>query len=218
MPYAGFLDDAIVVTKPGVEDLKQLAARKPRAVTIFEYPFDSLAPLAVLAGVEILKIQDSGALRTLEGATALVGVKNFVLSTPPTWDGTSRRIEVESFRPLTALTSLERLLLLGVRPKDLDLTPITTMTHLKEVDIGGVPEFTIEHYARLSVALPKAEGRCLKPYFEIKGVGFCKKCKGQQVMLNGAPPRARKWLCPKCNDKKLAEHVRAWEALKGLTR
>ena len=214
MPYAGFLDDAIVLTKPGVEDLGSLAARKPRAVTIFEYPFDSLKPLAVLAGVEILKIQDSGALRTLDGAKALVGVKNFVLSTPPTWDGTPRKIEVDSFRPLLALTSLERLLLLGVRPTDLDLSPIERMTHLKEVDIGGVPEFTVAHYARLAVALPHAEGRCLKPYFLIENLSFCKKCKAQRVLLNGTAKGARKWLCPKCNEKKLAQHVAAWEKLK----
>ena len=51
--------------------------------------------------------------------------------------------------------------------------------------------------------------------FEIKNLAFCKKCKGAMVMLNGTPPRARKWLCPKCNEKKLAEHVRLWESFKG---
>ena len=92
------------------------------------------------------------------------------------------------------------------------------MTHLKDVDIGGVPEFTIEHYAQLSVALPNTEGRCLQPYFEIKNLAFCKKCKGGMVMLNSTPPRARTWLCPKCHDTKLAEHVRAWESFKNTNR
>ena len=214
MPYAGYLDDAVVLTKPSTEQLRDLAAKKPRAVTIFEYPFDSLKPLAVLAGVEIIKIQDSGALRSLDGIAALPNIKNLVISTPPTWDGTARKTEIDSFAPIAKLTSLERLILHRVRPKDLDLTPIMGMTHLKYLDIGGVPEFTIAHYARLAVTLPNTEGRCLLPYFEIKGIGFCKKCKGQQVLLNGAPPKARKWLCPKCNEKKLAEHVRLWESLK----
>lgn len=214
MPYAGTLDDAVVLTRPGEEDLRQLAAQKPRAVTIFEYPFDSLKPLAVLAGIEVLKIQDSGALRSLDGAAALLGIKNLVISTPPTWDGSNRRTEVPSLKPLQALQSLNRLLLLGVRPKDLDLSPIMKMTHLTEVDVGGVPEFTLAHYAKLAVALPHAEGRCLQPYFVIKGVGFCKKCKGQQALLNGAPPRARKWLCPICNKKKLDEHVAMWDKAK----
>jgi hypothetical protein len=38
------------------------------------------------------------------------------------------------------------------------------------------------------------------------------------VMLNGTPPGARKWLCPKCHDTKLAEHVRAWESFKNTNR
>jgi hypothetical protein len=212
MAYAGVLDDAVVLNRPSDGDIRLLAAKKPRAVTIFEYPFDSLAPMAPLAGIEVLKIQDSGALRSLDGAGAIYGVKQLVVGTPPTWDGTGRRTEVDSFRPLQALSSLERLLLLGVRPKDLDLTPIMQMTHLREVDIGGVPEFTIVHYARLAAALPHAEGRCLQPFFEITGVGFCRKCKRQQVLLNGTPPRARKWLCPVCNRKKLDEHLAAWKA------
>ena len=214
MPYAGFLDDAIVLTRPTTDDLRALAATRPRAVTIFEYPFESLAPLAVLAGVETMKLQDSGALRRLDGIEALADVKNLVISTPPTWDGTSRKIDVASLRPLTALTSLARLLLLGVRPADLDLAPIMGMTHLEAVDIGGVPEFTIAHYAKLAAALPHAEGRCLQPYFEIKNLSFCKKCKTPQVMLNATPPGARRWMCPQCNEKKIAEHVAKWEAAK----
>ena len=214
MPYAIFDGNAQVLTRPTLADLADLAAMKPASVIVFEYPFESLAPLVVLAGAETMKLQDSGTLRRLNGIEALAGVKNLVISTPPTWDGTTRKIEVESLKPLAKLSSLERLVLTGVRPKDLDLSPVAGMTHLKEVDIGGVPEFTIEHYARLAAALPNAEGRCLQPYVEIKGVGFCKKCKGQQVLLNGAPPKARKWLCPKCNEKKIAEHVSSWERAK----
>jgi hypothetical protein len=212
MPYAGFLDDAVVLTRPKEDDLRQLGLKHPRAVTIFEYPFASLEPLTPLAGAEVLKIQDSGALRSLAGADALYGLINLVISTPPTWDGTSRKVEVDSFKPLLALTTLERLVLLGVRPKDLDIAPIMQMTHLQDVDIGGVPEFTLVHYAKLAAALPHAEGRCLQPFFEIKGVGICKKCNRQQVMLTGSPPRARKWLCPACNKKKLDDHVAAWKA------
>ena len=214
MPYAAFHPDTIVVTKPTLENLRSVAEKKPHSVTIFEYPFDSLKPLAVLTGLEVLKIQDSGALRTLDGVVALEGLKNLVISTPPAWDGTARKIEIDSFAPIAQLKSLERLILQSVRPKDLDLTPIMGMAHLKDLDIGGVPEFTIGHYARLAATLPNTEGRCLQPYFEIKNLAFCKKCKAGMVMLNGTPPRARKWLCPKCNEKKLAEHARLWESLK----
>jgi hypothetical protein len=210
MPYAAFDPKATVVTRPTESDLRSLADQRPPSVIVFEYPFESLKPLAVLQGVETLKIQDSGSLRTLAGIESLTSVRNLVISTPPTWDGTNRRIEVDTFTPLGRLRGLKRLVLTGVRPQDLDLSPIAGMTSLEEVDIGGVPEFVVSHYARLAAALPNAKGRCLLPYFTLQGVGFCSKCKGQQVMLNGTPPRARRWLCPKCNAKKLADHVAAW--------
>jgi hypothetical protein len=210
MPYAAFHPDTIVVTKPTPNDLLELAAKKPPSVTIFDYPFESLEPLGVLAGIEVLKMQ-GGQLRTLAGIEALTSLKNLVISTPPSWDGTSRKIEIDSLKRLLALTGLERLILQSVRPADLDLAPIARMTHLKDLDIGGVPEFTIAHYSRLAAALPDTEGRCLQPYFEIKNLSFCKKCKHAMVMLNGTAPRARKWLCPVCNKKKLDEHVRVWE-------
>jgi hypothetical protein len=219
MPYAAFYPDTTVLTKPSVEALQKLADATPPPpnLTIFEYPFASIEPLSVFPNLEVLKIQSTGALRTLTGIGALTKLKQVVISTPPTWDGTKKKVEVDSFAPLADVKSLERLILLGVRPADLDLAPIMRMTHLKDFDIGGVPEFTIEHYARLAAALPTTEGRGLVPYVEIKGVGFCKKCKGQQVLLNGAPHRGRKWVCPKCDAKKLAEHVQAWETAKAKT-
>jgi hypothetical protein len=210
MPYAGFHPDTVVVTKPTQDNLRTVAAKKPPGVTIFDYPFESFEPLGVLAGIEVLKMQ-GGKLRTLAGIEALTSLKNLVISTPHTW-APNRKIDIESFKPLAALTGLEQLILQGVRPEDLDLGVIERMTHLKDLDIGGVNEFTMGHYSRLAAALPNTEGRCLQPYVEIKNLAFCKKCKRGMVILNGAPPRARKWMCPACNRKKIDEHVRAWEA------
>jgi len=48
-----------------------------------------------------------------------------------------------SVRPLRALQSLEKLVLLSVRPGDLDLAPIAAMQQLKELHLAGVPEFTL---------------------------------------------------------------------------
>lgn len=214
MTYSGFPSDTVVVTRPSADQLCELAAKKLPSLTINEYTFDSMQPLGVLAGLDVLKLQDSGALRTLSGVEALSGLQHLAISTPASWEGTSRRIEVESFKPLAALNRLERLFLNGVRPQDLDLTPIAGMRHLQELDISGVPEFTVEHYASLAAALPITDGRCLQPYNRLDGLGLCSKCKGKTVLLTGAPPRARKWLCPVCNDKKLAEHVATWQGFK----
>ena len=72
-----------------------------------------------------------------------------------------------------------------------------------------------EAYARLSTALPDTSGRCLAPCVTIPGVGRCRKCNGQQVLLVGTPPRARRWVCPSCNEKPFKAHLARWEQLGG---
>jgi hypothetical protein len=221
MPYAAFHGDSQVVTKPSLADLRALAdttPTPPSGLMIFSYPFESLEPLAMFPRLEVLKIQDSGDLSSLAALKKLPALKVLAISPPPSWERTTRCIEVDSYASIATLKRLERLVLLRVRPGDLNLAPIAAMTHLKELEISNVPEFTLEHYARLSNALPNTEGRCLKPYFRIEGVGFCKKCKGKTVMLNGNKPKTLSWLCPTCNEKKLAEHVKAWEAAKAASR
>lgn len=214
MPYGGMPSDTVVVTSPSADELRALSAKRLPSLTIIDYAFDSMQPLGVLAGLEVLKLQDVAALRSLAGVETLSSLRHLVIAAPPSWDGTSRKIDVDSLTPLKALRQLERLHLNGVRPRDLDLSPIAEMQHLHELDINGVAEFTIEHYARLAAALPITDGRCLQPYNRLDGLGLCSKCKGKTVLLTGALPRTRKWLCPVCNDKKLAEHVAAWQGFK----
>jgi hypothetical protein len=184
------------------------------SVTIFDYELDSLQPLGALARLEVLKIMNPRRITSLSGLTSLSQLRHLALSTPPGSDGSGRCIDVESLRPLAALDHLETLWLMGIRPRDLDLSPIADLRGLKELDIGCVPEFDLEHYARLAAALPTTEGRCLQPYCSIQGIGRCKRCDGKTVLLTGAPRRARHWLCPSCNAKKLAEHVQRWNEIR----
>jgi len=208
MPYAAFHADCDVLDGPVASDLARVD--QERGLIVFGWRFDSLAPLAALTRLRVLKMQGAPKLRTLDGAPP--NLRELVLSTVTGSDGSGRCIEIASLKPLERLRHLERLILLQVRPADLDLSPIMAMSHLKEVDIGGVPELTVEHYAKLAAAVPHAEGRCLQPYVTISGIGRCKTCQGQSVLLNGAPPRARKWVCPTCNAKLLAAHVSRWNA------
>jgi hypothetical protein len=214
MPYAAFDPAARVVTNPTAADLGRLAGGiAPPSLTVMDYRLDSLAPLARLRGLEVLKIQGALAVRDLAPLSALATLRSLVMATPPGSDRSGRTIEVSSLAPLTALTALERLVLTGVRPLDGDLQVLGRMTHLRELDVSA-PGFALEDFARLAAALPATAGRCLVPHFTIPGLGFCRTCKGQQVMLNAAPPRARKWLCPACQPKPLAAHVARWEAAK----
>jgi hypothetical protein len=216
MPCAALDGPCHVLHDPQREDLQRLAAEAPPpALMILGYAFPTLHPLAAFGALQVLKIQGAPRLAELAGTEHLASLREFVLSTPPGSDGSGKCIEVGSLKPLGRLAALERLVLLGVRPRDRDLAPIMRMQHLREIDIGGVPDFTLEDYARLAAALPHATGPCLAPYVEIAGAGQCRKCRGRQVLLNGTPPRVKKWLCPTCNSKLLAAHVARWEAVTG---
>lgn len=215
MPYAAFHPGAHTVTRPTAAGLAAVARDvAPPALVILDYRLDSFAPLQVFRGLEVLKIQGAFQVRDLAPLASLTTLRELVISTPPGSDGSGRTIDVASLAPLTTLAALERLVLMNVQPLDGDVAVLGRMTHLRELDVSGGPAFTLDVYAALAAALPGVEGRCLSPFFVIKGVGFCRTCKGQQVLLVGAPPRARKWLCPTCQAKALAAHVGRWDAAK----
>ncbi len=215
MPYAAFDPDAYILTNPSAADLTRVAHDvAPPSLMVMDYRLDGLAPLKAFPNLAVLKVQGAAKVHDLSPLASLSGLRELVLATPPGSDGSGRFIDVESFAPLAALTTLERLVLIAVRPRDHDLEPIARMTHLRELDVSGVPAFSIEHYARLAAALPTTSGRCLEPHGTIVGAGRCRTCQGQQVLLTGAPPRARKWLCPTCQAKPLEAHVARWDAAK----
>ena len=209
-PYVVPPHDGETLTAPTLDELRALAGRAPLGLLVFDYGFASIEPLASCLQLETLKIQTAGNITSLDGVQALTSLRTVLIAPPPSWDGTSRRIEIDSYAPLASLANLEGLSLLRVRPYDLDLSPIASMRQLKELDLAGVPEFTVECFARLSLQLPGTKGRCLQPYFAIDGVGFCARCRGQKVMLTGPPKRGRRWLCPTCDAKMLAKHVQQW--------
>jgi hypothetical protein len=217
MPYAALHPDCDALTDPGADDLARLAAHPGQpGLIVFSLRDENLAGLAVLAShLRVLKIAGAPRLRSLDGVERLTELRELVLATPTGSAGSGRSIDVGSFAPLERLARLERLVLHDVRPADLDLTPVTRMSWLRELEITGVAEFTIEHYARLAMALPATQGRCLQPYVTIAGIGACRRCRGQSVLLNGTAPRARRWVCPTCNPALLSRHVARWEALTG---
>jgi hypothetical protein len=139
-------------------------------------------------------------------------LRTLVVGAPTAWESSRRTLDVDSYRVLPSLTALESLHLLRLRPLDADLSPIAGMRGLRDLEIAGVPDFTLEDFARLSSRLPDTTGQCLQPFVRIEGVGSCTKCKGPTVFLPSAPPRARRWLCPECQAPQLSAHVTRWNA------
>ena len=88
MPYGGFPSDTVVVTALSGDELRALSAKELPSLTINDYEFDSMQPLGVLAGLEVLKLQDSGVLRSLDGIEALSNLRHLEIYTPAAWEGT----------------------------------------------------------------------------------------------------------------------------------
>jgi hypothetical protein len=208
MPYAAYHPDALPVAKPTERTLDELAAGDPPlGLLLLDMPFASFAPLARFPRLEVLKVRGAKALASLHGIEALPALRLLVVAPAAERD----LLTVDSFAPLRSLAKLERLVLHSLRVRDGDYAPIEAMTWLRELELTG-PDLDVARCARLAARLPETTGRCLQPFTKIEGIGFCKRCKGWMVLITGAPPRARSWLCPACNAKKLGEHVARFEA------
>jgi hypothetical protein len=219
VPYAAIAGNLHTLNNPSVGELATVAREfSLPGLMIFDYRLDTLAPLQIFTDLQVLKMQGGAKLHDLEPLATMISLRELVLSTPTGSDGSGRTINVASYAPLARLTRLERLGLHGVRPRDLDLSSIAEMRHLRALEIGGVKEFGLEHFARLSAALPETEGRTLRPFAHIPGWTPCQKCRGEVVILNGAAPRSRKFVCQRCHAKLVAAHVAKWEQAKSLQR
>src|SRR5262245_21088484 len=196
----------------------------------------SLVPLAALQHLQALELDDPPTLSGLDRLTnlkclvlrhfrritslaplaALPHLRAVSMSTIPSWDASRRCLEVESLEPLAGLSMLESLCLMGVKPLDHRLDPLHRLAQLKYLHISHEFQFQLEDYAALARVLPNTSGHCLLPYFAIPQLSLrCKGCAGEMVFLTGPRPRARRQLCPVCDERKLQEHKRQWnEAVK----
>jgi hypothetical protein len=145
MPYAALDPDLHALTNPSADTLRHVARElAPDGLLILDYQLDPLEPLQAFDRLRVLKIQSGFQLREMASLAALTTLRQLMLSTPTGSDGSGRVIKVPSYAAPTSLTALERLMLLGVRPADLDLSSIAAMRQLREVEISGVKEFTLE--------------------------------------------------------------------------
>jgi len=218
MPYIKPDDGVSSLTSPSPEDIDKLAESSPKSLRVWDYKLDTLHPLAPLRGLKALWFINLSHLSSLSGLETLASLTSLILSTPPTWDGRGKYVEVESYAPIGQLKELETLVITGVRPADGSLDPLGSLSSLKSLELAHVPDFTVEQLARLAARLPHVEGRALKPYSIIEGVGICKRCRGQQALLNGARKRSKKWVCPECDRATLAAHVAEWNRYQATAR
>ena len=186
-----------------------------RALTLFAFKAPGLDGVEKLPALEYLQVEHAPKISSLDPLGRCARLRWLSISTPASWDASRKTIKIESFAPLSRLTSLEFLLLMGVEPRDASLRPLARLTRLRQLGFSHVPAVPLAEYARLAAALPGARGDCLGATHKLNVRMACPKCKAADLVGLTAPrPRAKAQLCPRCDAEKLAAHTAEFDRLK----
>jgi hypothetical protein len=109
--------------------------------------FEFLANLSQLKWLSVLhlpKVQD------LEAISRITSLRFLELQTLPSWDSSRKRTLVQSLVPLSKLSNLEHISLLGVVSKDMSLVPLERCKRLKTARFHGYPSQEVERFFQKS--------------------------------------------------------------------
>ncbi|WP_105200822.1 hypothetical protein [Pseudoalteromonas sp. T1lg10] len=135
------------------------------------------------------------------------------LSTLPGWDGSGKTLKIKSFAPLLNLKNLKTLRVLDVTPLEDGIEPLKEIKSLNEISLAR-KFYQLEDYAAIKNALPYIQG--LEPITQMNFKSMCSKCSNYpELHLEGTKPRARSYVCPKCNIKAINRHLERWAMAKG---
>ncbi len=177
----------------------------------------SLNPSELDPGTEVLTLDHFHRVDTLNlGPLAdLRDLRFLSLSTTPTWDGSGRTLKVDTFAHCSDLPKLEVIQIIGVVPQKDRLKPLERINSLSVASIGNTRFYTIEDFAGLSRALPQLKG--VQPLCRMNFVSRCKRCKWRPLLfLQGALPRVKAYVCPKCDHSAICRHLDAWNEADGV--
>lgn len=186
-----------------------------RALNLFAFKAASLDGVQALPALEYLQIEHAPKIASLDPLGECPRLRWLWISTPASWDASRKTIKVDSIEPLSRVTSLEFLTLMGVEPRDARLQPLARLTRLKQLAFSHVFSVPMEEYAKLAAALPTTRGNCLHATFAPSVRMVCPKCKEADLVCLTAPqPRTKAHLCPRCDAPKPAAHRAEFTRLK----
>lgn len=113
---------------------------------------------------------------------------------------------VETFAPLSALTSLRTVAVSGP-PKHDGLKPFAKMVWLEELSVSDFA--TPEEHGWLAAHLPRTKGTAVTAFSLMPNVA-CRKCGGPSALLHGQS--TSRWVCQSCAPGKIQAHVDRFEA------
>ena len=115
-------------------------------LVIASYPDDTFQPLSELEFLEELEILHFPRVTSLTPLGSLPALRSLSLASLPSWDASSKRLQVESLSPLAALPRLEVLHLVGVVPPHKLLSELESSKSLKAARFHGYAKSELERF------------------------------------------------------------------------
>lgn len=128
-------------TLSAVSELQNL-----RVLKIATFPDNSVEFLHHLDQLEWLSILHLPKVKSLASIAALRRLRFLELATLPSWDASSKRTVVESLGPLTLLSRLEHISLIGVTPASKSLVELQACEILRSGNFHGYPKQEVARF------------------------------------------------------------------------
>jgi hypothetical protein len=122
------------------------AFKNLQTLKIASFPDSAFDALVSLPRLEWLSVLHLPKVQDLEAIGKIKRLRFLELQTLPSWDASGKRTVVESLGPLTKLSKLEHISLIGVVPKDLSLAALQRCSRLKSAKFQGYSAQVVEQF------------------------------------------------------------------------
>ena len=180
---------------------------------IFVFDKGQLSDLSELVNLKKLRLIHIPQIHDLSELSNLTNLEELYLESLPSWDSSGKTLVFKNLEPIGKLYKLKKLTLMKARIDEFGLQPLERLNGLEEFITDNT--FSIRDFARLSGFLPNTKCIYFKPFHEVN-YSKCNRCDSLKVKLSGVSRGGL--ICPKCNLKKLNEHIKEFNHIQASVR
>jgi hypothetical protein len=129
------------------KSLESLAELKNlKVLVVASFPNDNMEFLTSLKSLSFLRILHMPKIRSACPLAELPSIRDLSLSTLPGWDGSGKKTVLDSLEPISKISELRHIELIGVCPESKKLTELEYCPKLETGWFGGYPKEEIERF------------------------------------------------------------------------